>query len=347
MPTNRALALRTVGALCLVPFALAACSSSNQPLYNAENLSNASGAPPSQSAATGRSNRASSGDLRPAVVVNGQGIAWEDVWEPMAEFAGGTIVSEVVLDRLLQDQMQTRGRVITSHDVERERASLARTIIESVGVSDAAAQQLVTEVSNARGMGPNRMDALLRRNAMLRVLAAENVGVTEDILRRAYEIEHGRRYITRLIIVQDHHQASSILRDLQSGPIDSLRARFAEAAVTHSTDPSGAAGGLLGAISPADTALPAALRETLTATPVGSVSPVLALDQSFAIALIETTLEPTGVAFESVRPGLETTVRERLERLQMDVIAREMLAGARITIFDRSLEWGWTTGRPR
>jgi len=31
----------------------------------------------------------------------------------------------------------------------------------------------------------------------------------------------------------------------------------------------------------------------------------------------------------------------------MDVIARELLGGARVSVFDRSLEWGWQTGRPR
>ncbi len=346
MPTDRVQTLLCSASLALAALP-AACSSSGGDSYNMENLSPDPRSTPAQTSASRGSSRSASGDLRPAVVVNGQGIAWEDVWEPMAEYAGGTIVSEVVLGRLLEEQMQTRGRTITQDDVERERSSLTRTVVEGVGVSDAAAQQLVRDVTVARGLGPHRMDALLRRNAMLRVLASENVAVTEDILRRAHEIEHGRRYVTRLIVVADHREASDILRNLQNGPADSLRARFAEAAVTHSTDSSGASGGLLGAISPADTALPVALREAVAATPVNVISHVLALDQSFALAMVEAVLEPTGVAFGSVRPALEVTVRERLERLQMDVIARELLGGARVSVFDRSLEWGWQTGRPR
>ncbi len=323
--------------LVQVLVALAACSSSSREPDPTAHLAQGRPTTPAQSSTA----RSTSADLRPAVVVNGKAIPWEAVWEPMAEFSGGTIVAEIALDSLLQDEMARRSIVIGSEDVERERAALTRTISQGVGVSDASAQQLVRRVTVARGLGARRMDSLLRRNAMLRVLARENVTLTEDILSRAYDIDHGRRYVTRIITVPDNRQAADLHSSIQSGPPDSIRSRFAEAAVTHSSDPSGASGGLLGPLSPADTTLPAALRSSLASTPAGSLTPVLALDGSFAVALIESVIEPTGVPFESVRPTLEVAVRERLERLQMDVIASELLNSARVSVFDRSLDWGW------
>lgn len=286
-------------------------------------------------------------DLRPALVVNGDGVGWDDVWEPMAEYAGGIIVSEVVLDHLLDREMRRRGVVVGASDIDRERNALTRTIAEGVGVGDVAAQQLVREVTLARGLGPRRMEALLRRNAMLRRIASESVVVTEDLLVLAHEIEHGRRFVARLIVAEGHREASEIRAQLESGPRESLRSRFAEAAVERSTDQSGAAGGLLGPLSPSDTALPSALRSALASTPVGGISPVIALDRGFGVVLVESVVEPSGVPLASVRPSLERTVRDRLERLEMDSIARELLASARVSIFDRSLHWGWETGRPR
>lgn len=334
-------------ALCigLAASGLAACSSGDRAYDPMENLAQGQAAAPSRP--SGQPASPASTDLRPALVVNGQAVAWEDVWEPMAEFSGGVVVSEVVLDTVLAEEMARRGITIGQPEVERERSALTRTIIEGVGVSDAAAQQLVRQVTLARGLGPHRMDTLLRRNAMLRVMARDSVVLTDDILRRAYDIEHGQRFTTRIITVADNREAAQIRSALEAGTADSLRARFSEAAVTHSTDSTGGGGGLLGALSPADTSLPAALRSSLESTPVGTMTPVLALDNSFGIAFIEAIVQPTGVPFESVRPALEVSVRERLERLQMEVIARELLDGARVSVFDRSLDWGWTTGRNR
>jgi hypothetical protein len=150
-----------------------------------------------------------------------------------------------------------------------------------------------------------------------------------------------------VITLSTQREASDLRAALQAGSPDSLRSRFAEAAVERSTDPTGAAGGMLGPISPADTTLPPTLREMIQATPPGMLTPVMLFDDSYALALVESALEPSGVAYEQVRPAIEASVRDRMERLQMDVIAREMLDTARVSVFDRSLNWGWEAGRPR
>ena len=340
---------RVAGMLVVLAGALGVVGCASGPRDPMENLAQGRAEAPAgpRTGGSSASGRVGEGELRPAVVVNGRPVAWEDVWEPMAEHSGGTVVSEVVLDSILAQEMVDRGVTIGASEVEAERAALTRTIVEGVGVGDQQAQQLAREVMLARGLGPHRMDRLLRRNAMLRVLARESVVVDEATLRRAYEVEHGRRYVTRVITVGTSREASEVWSQLAAGPSDTLRSRFAEAAVARSTDPTGGAGGLIGAISPSDTSLPGPLREAVASTPAGSMGPVMAFDNSFAIAMVESVMEPTGVAFESVRPGLEVTVRDRLERLQMDVIAREMLASARVSVFDRSLNWGWESGRPR
>lgn len=343
MSHNRTLAPLAICALAAST--LGACSSSQRDPDPMRNLAQPRPATPRQADVTER--RGSSTEARPALVVNSQPVAWETVWEPMAEYAGGVIVSEVTLDALLEAEMSRRGLTVGPAEIESERRALTRTIVAGVGVTDDAAQQLVRQVTIARGLGPRRMDSLLRRNAMLRVIARESVVVTEEVLRRAHEIEHGRRYLTRVITVATHREASDLRSSIALGPPESLRARFAEAAVSRSTDPSGAAGGFLGPLSPADTTLPGALRESLASTPPNTMTPVLLLDNTFALALVEGTVEPSGVSIESVRPVLEVSVRDRLERLQMDVIARELLDSARVSVFDRSLNWGWENGRSR
>ena len=219
---------------------------------------------------------------------------WDDVWEPMAEYAGGIIVSEVVLDHLLDREMRRRGVVVGASDIDRERNALTRTIAEGVGVGDVAAQQLVREVTLARGLGPRRMEALLRRNAMLRRIASESVVVTEDLLVLAHEIEHGRRFVARLIVAEGHREASEIRAQLESGPRESLRSRFAEAAVELPTDQSGAAGGCSGRSAPRTRRAP--LR------PCGRWPPPRwagsrrdRLDRGFGVVLVESVVEPSGV----------------------------------------------------
>jgi hypothetical protein len=61
--------------------------------------------------------------------------------------------------------------------------------------------------------------------------------------------------------------------------------------------------------------------------------------------LLENDIPPDGLSFEQALPSLERLVRLRQERLLMDRLARNLLAQARITVFDESLNWAWQNRR--
>ena len=68
---------------------------------------------------------------------------------------------------------------------------------------------------------------------------------------------------------------------------DGLSRQFAEVAEQVSVDSSRLRGGLIGSISPADPSYPAALRTALERATLGEPTSVVALEQGYAILLVE------------------------------------------------------------
>lgn len=283
--------------------------------------------------------------VSPPAILQGQPIDQVALNARLAETAGAIVLDEMILDRLLDEALAADRRTVSDADVSRERQLLLETMGEDAGVDAAGAAIVLERVRRNRGLGPVRFDALLKRNASLRALVRDSVIISPEQMAMAIDLEFGPRARARVISMADPKPLSALraeLTDATLPPGSTERVlRFAEAALARSTDASAARGGLFDSMSTGDPGLPLAIRGVLPNLKPGEVSELIALEQGFAIVLLEKMTPARGTPGASERARVERRLRTRLERIAMDVYARNLVEQAKITVFDDALRWSW------
>lgn len=291
---------------------------------------------------------------RPLALVEGVPIATEEAEGRLRELAGGVVLEELALEQLLEGELRKAGLSIGQEEIERERALLARTVnagMEETGSAEAAADAAATAIAavrRARGLGPLRYEALLKRNAMLRRLVEDEAAgsVTDEDVDLAMTIRYGPKARVRIIVTRTQREAAKIRGDLEKEP-----GRFAELAMRRSVDASAARGGLLAPISTADPAYPLALltaidglvaRAKVGADEAALISDVVLIDGGYALVKLEERLagtEPEDSA--AARAAMRAEVVLVRERSLMEARAARLLEEAAVTVFDPSMFWAW------
>jgi hypothetical protein len=272
---------------------------------------------------------------RPAALVGNETVTWNELSVPLAEASGAAVLEEICLDRLVSRELQNVGLTLEPGAIQREEDLLRETLTLTAGVPAVQQGDVLQQLRRTRGLGENRYSSLLRRNAMLRRLVRDDVKVTPEDVQQAFEIRYGQKFQTRLILVTTERDAAAAAASLRNGEL------FADVATRLSTDQSRLRGGLIGSISPADPNYPLALRKAIAGTPVGTPSEVIALEQGYAIILVEQVIPPTAADFGSVSSQLEHEVRLVRERAAMDRLAAQLLRTTTITVLDPALDWSW------
>lgn len=267
--------------------------------------------------------------------LNGQPIHWSDLQAPLVESGGGQVLGEIVLGRMIDQKLGERGLRVGQEMIEREKSLLASTLHDDPD----QVQRLLDELRGRRGLGEHRYQQLLVRNAGLRLLVQGEVEVSEAAVAQEYELAHGPRYETRLIVVGSLPVAAGLVKRARAGE------SFTDLAIASSTDVSASQGGLLGAISLADPSFPEAVRQTLRAMVPGQVSDPVALDAGFAVLRLERKIDGSGVELEPVRGELSQRVRRRVERMLMQRLARAMLSESDLVVLDPLLQVSWQRQR--
>ncbi len=244
---------------------------------------------------------------RPLAYVAGEAVTLGDLGPSLLEAAGGTVIAERVLGRLLVQRLESRGLTVTDDDLAAEEAIVRRGLSDD---EDTAAR-LLADLRQGRGLGPTRFAALLRRNAGLRKLVAGQVTVSEPAVRQAYRLQHGPAARVRLIVARSLLDARNLRRRLDAGE------PFGELAALESTDASAAQGGLLSPIRPDDLSYPQAIRTAAATLEPGQVSEPIALDGGFALLKLDERLSGDGVPYDAVKARLSEQVRRRAERVLM------------------------------
>jgi len=268
---------------------------------------------------------------RPIAYINSHAVTDRDLLGPLMEAAGGQVLSELVLDRQIEQELQRRGLELTPAMLEQEKARMLATL--SADPDEAA--RLLSEMRARRGLGDRRFDSLLHRNAGLRLLVQDRVEVPPALVFEAYELRYGPRYRVRILMTPTLAEAGRLHAKAKAGE------PFGELAARHSTDPSAAQGGLLSPISPADPSYPKALRDALKSMAAGEVSDLIAVDGGFIIMKLEEILPAEPISFMDVRQELEQAVRLDIESRLMQQAARTMLAEAKVVVLDPVLAQSW------
>ena len=265
-----------------------------------------------------------SGNTTPTALIDGYPIDEDEFRNLTMETSGQLILNEMAIDRVLAKRLDEAGLVVGDADVERERQAL----LVSLDDDPEQAVRLLRELRKRRALGPRRFEYLLRRNAGLRMLVRDDVDISEDRLRDEFVRWYGPRYRIRLMTLDSQNKADAVLKKLRGG--DS----FNETAAKVSTDISASRGGLLAPFSLKDQSYPLALREVIGDLLPGEISPVIPIDNQFAIVQVVERIPGQRVTFDMVRDDLLRTVRRNEERRLMDVLARELVEKANVMILD-------------
>lgn len=269
--------------------------------------------------------------------LDGQPLRRDAMWPALTEAAGDLVLDEFVLDAALRDRLAQEGLTVSAKQIADELSLLSEALSED---EDQAAR-LLAELRQRRGLGDDRFDRLLRRNAALRMLIEDDAQLAPEQLeaqaRRAFAREFGPTFRVRLLTADTPAAAQRFRQRVLAG------ASFADIAAQHSTDPSRDRGGLLSPISPADATYPQVLRDALPKLNPrrdADLSPVLALDGGYAVVQLLESIPAQNVAYEDVRERLLREVRRGNQRLLMEQLAEALRDEADVLVIDRAL------GRP-
>lgn len=283
-------------------------------------------------------------DRQPAAIIGDEPVSWEDLRASLGEAAGGAVVEEFVLDRMVRREMSDRNLATTAADVAHEHELFEDQSRRSAGTGTDQSPKLLAQLQRARGLGPARFKAMLERNAGLRKLVRDEVVVEGVAVARELEARFGPRVRCRIIVTGTEKEAARararLVEDAPERSAAELSERFAAHARATSLDPSASRGGLLDPISPVDPSYAAAVLYAVKNLKPGAVSPIVVLDHGFAILLGEGEVQAESPP-ASARSSIEAELRLRLERLAMDRLAQRLMNSARVTVFDRSLGWSW------
>jgi len=322
-----------IGILCA---SLAGCQAGNSGGGAAGDGAAAASGADSKSTAAGGDSPAT----RVVGYLDGRPISHNDLQAALYEAAGGQVLAELILDRRIAKRLADSGATLSDSQVEGEKAALLNNLDPR---DPDNAVRLMSELRRRRGLGEDRFAQLLKRNAGMRLIVQNEITITEDQLKQAYDIEYGPRFETRLITVENLGLASEIVRRARGefpapgSPAES----FIDLAVRHSTDSSRAQGGLLAPVSPADPTWPDGVRKAVAILEEGKVSEPIAIEKGFAILKLEQKLPAKPIQLEAVRTELTSRVRRNAERIAMQRLARTMLNEVELIVADRTLRESW------
>jgi hypothetical protein len=261
-------------------------------------------------------------------IADGDAIEFDSVRAALVERAGAQVLRDALVDARLARRL--RGAAISIDDtaVARERALL----LETLSSDPARATELLGAIRRREGLGPQRFEALLRRNAGLRALVAPSVAIDDEGLRNAFDMLHGAKRVARVAVLSSLADAERFAADVRAG------GDFAKLATERSLDEGAARGGLLAPVARRDPSYPEALRAAIYATELGKASnPILDAGRFLVTMPIEET-PADGVAPEAARDECARMLRISRERLLMDALARELSSLDGVTIFDRGFD---------
>ncbi|MFO0871427.1 MAG: peptidylprolyl isomerase [Pirellulales bacterium] len=249
-------------------------------------------------------------DLQVVALVNGEQITRQELAKECLERYGKEVLESIINKHLIQQACQQRGVNITEQDVNDEIERIAKKF----GLSTDRWLQLLQE---ERNIAPNdyRRDIVWPTLA-LRALAAEQLKITGEELKKAFEAEYGEKVRVRIISVSSRKKADDLLRQAQAAPD-----KFGELAKDHSEDPSASVMGLIPPIrhhvgDPALEKLAFSLKK-------GQISPIIQVANQHLILKCEEHVEATYLGGPQLKQA-QDQLQDRLRDQKLRTASAEM-----------------------
>ncbi len=308
------------GGVSLIVMILIGCESYNRPFD------------PKASLPRTDSQNSAAGGYRPLAYVDGDPIYVSEMLPMLLEISGGPILSELILDRMIEDKLGEQDLTLTKDMIESEKRMMLGTLSDD---PDQAALML-SQLRQRRGLGNRRFEALIRRNAGLRLLIQPRVNITPADLREGFELQYGPRFESRIIVTDRISDAKAVQQRIVAGDKS-----FADLATEYSTDISAYRGGLLSPISPSDPTYPKTIRDVLMQMQPGEVSEIIIVENGYALLRLERIIDSAAPEFSEVREQVAQSVRMAEEKLLMQQLARELIAKIKLITLDPALNQSW------
>jgi hypothetical protein len=257
-------------------------------------------------------------------IVGTKAIRQEDLWNELIELAGSEIVQDAINSAHIELALAEKALVVRQKNIEQEWEYLLRAV---PSLNKSSFKNQLKE----KGIGEKRLRSLLWRTSALRMLIEQDVSVTEEQVRRMYEIMHGPAYPVKIIVLPTLKEANQMHAQLKRG------ASFSELANTHSIDPSASLGGDIGSITIADPIWPEPIRKALPHIQIGMVTTPIFIGDRWV--LLKLTSKPTKYEhpIEDVEEEMRQLAKLAQERFLMERALQTLQKNTEVQIFDTDI----------
>lgn len=243
--------------------------------------------------------------------VNGQFISRDALARECLRRYGEDVLESIVNKHLIWQACQKQGVGITENDVEAE-------IEKQAGTFGLQADQFLTMLERERDISPDRYrKELIWPTLALRRLASEQIVVTDEELRKAFETEHGPRVRTRMIMATTQQKAKEAHRRAMAAPD-----KFGELAKELSQDPNSAAA--RGIIPPIRKHIGNAdIERVAFSMKEGQVSPIIPIANQFIILKCDQQIDSTYISSTNL-PRIQAQLRNQIRDNKLRVAASKL-----------------------
>jgi parvulin-like peptidyl-prolyl isomerase len=256
-------------------------------------------------------------------VVNGEQITRADLGRECIRRYGEEVLESLINRQLLAAACQQRSIQITEQEVDEEINRIAARF----GLDR---RRWLVLLEQERGFGEERYkQEVIWQLLALRRLAADQIDVTQDELKKAFEAEFGPRVRARLIAVSSKQKADQIRAQAAANP-----ASFGELSKQHSEEPGVASA--YGVIPPIRKNMgDANLEQAAFRLKAGEVSPVVQVANMYYILKCEEQIPQHFIATQHLaeqQKRLEERIRENKMRLAAAQMMDQVQKSARIDV---------------
>lgn len=262
--------------------------------------------------------------------VNNQPIAMSRLSEMLVQDYGLAYSQQLVASELVNQEAAKRNIKLTDADLQAENDAVLK---RALGELPAPAQResILANLIRQFGVTQTMWDLVMRRQAILRRIAAEQVTISDDDLKNEFDVQYSRSVTVRDIQTGSAQDAERMLKTLQAikDPKD-VEAAFIDLAKKNSNGYTAVDGGLLPPITAkSEDVLPAFREAALAMTKPGQLAGLVQTGTAFHVIYCVKVEAPKNVKLADVRKGLEASIRDRKTgQLQQDLL-QKMIQNAR------------------
>jgi len=263
-----------------------------------------------------------------AAVINGQSVTMEILEKECVKRFGNKILEGEINRKLVEDALTKSGQGVTQAEVDQEirNTALFYGYINADGTPDV--QRWVADVSSDKG----KTIEMYVRDAVwptvaLKKLCADQVQITEEDVRMAFEANFGQRAEILAIVMSNQRTAQEVWEMARGRNTEQF---FGELANQYSVEPSSRAN--FGKVPPLRKhGGQASLEKAAFGLKPGEMSGIIEVGGQYVILRSQGFTDPVVQDINAVKEDLVKEIRERKLAKQMDTMMAKLSADAQIT----------------